>query len=95
MKKVFMIIGIVVVALVIAGIILFKIVDITSDKLVCTSDEGNITIMYNDKALTGYKAKNISYDFDGQNDIAKEIGVEEYLEQFKVWFSTNTTGTCK
>ena len=50
-------VAIVVIALVIIGITYF-----TSDKLVCKSDEGNITIMYNDKKIKGYTANGITYD---------------------------------
>lgn len=83
-------VAIVVIALVIIGITYF-----TSDKLVCKSDEGNITIMYNDKKIKGYTANGITYDLEGQQKIAEQIGVDEYLSQFKDWFSNNTTGTCK
>ena len=37
--------------------------------MACESSGGNITIMYNDKDLTGYKASGISYDFDGQKNM--------------------------
>ena len=62
------------------------------EKLVCKSKEGNITIMYNDNTITGYTAVGITYDLDGQKEIAKQIGVEEYI---KAWFSENMTGTCE
>jgi len=52
--------------------------------------------MYNENQITGYKATgSISYDLDGQQKIAENIGVNTYLEQFKEWFRTNTSGTCK
>ena len=63
-------------------------------KMVCKSDEGNITIMYNDKTLTGYTANGISYDYDGQKEYADQVGVDAYLTEFATWFSNNTTGTC-
>ncbi len=66
----------------------------SSSKLVCTSKEGNITISYNDKTITGYTANGITYDFDGQKLIADRIGSEEYIKQFDVWFRTHTSGTC-
>ncbi len=48
--------------------------------------------MYNDNTITGYTAVGITYDLDGQKEIAKQIGVEEYI---KAWFSENMTGTCE
>lgn len=95
MKKVLMIIGGIVVGIVVLGVVIFAVVSLTSKKLVCKSDEGNITLMYNKKTITGYTAKGISYDLDGQKEIAEKIGIDAYLEQFKTWFRTNTTGTCK
>lgn len=95
MKKGLMIVGGVVVSIVVLFIIIFTIVSASSNKLVCKSNEGNITIMYNDKEITGYTAKNMSYDLNNQKKIAKQIGIEEYLNQFSSWFSKNTTGTCE
>lgn len=64
------------------------------DKLVCTSDKGNITIMYNENGITGYIATRMSYDLDQQQDYAKKIGVDAYIKEFNSWFTSNTTGTC-
>lgn len=83
--------------IIVSFIILF-IVNLTtaanSKKLVCTSPQGNITIMYNDKNLTGYKAVGVSYNLHQQGKIANQIGTEKYIAEFKTWFKTNTTGTC-
>lgn len=95
MKKILMIIGGITVATVVLAVTIFFFVSKTSEKLVCKSKEGNITIMYNDNTITGYTAVGITYDLDGQKEIAKQIGVEEYMNQFKAWFSENTTGTCE
>ncbi len=75
--------------------IIIGITYFTSSKLVCKSTQGNITIMYNDKAIKGYTAKGIRYDLSGQQAIAEKIGVDAYLEQFKQWFANNTDGTCE
>ena len=85
-----------------AGIILivaviFLIITVfvnSSSKLVCKSKEGNITISYNDKTITGYTANGITYDFDGQKLIADRIGSKEYINQFDIWFRSHTSGTC-
>ena len=66
MKKVLMVIGGITVFIVLAIVIIFTVVSATSKKLVCKSKEGNITLMYNKKTITGYTAKNISYDMEGQ-----------------------------
>ncbi len=94
MKKTLMIIGGIVVGLVVLGLVIFFAVSATSKKMKCKSKEGNITLMYNKKKITGYTAKNITYDLDGQNEIVKEIGIDDYLDQFATWFENNTSGTC-
>lgn len=92
--KTLAIIGGIVVSIIILSIIVFSLVSSTSDKLVCKSDEGNITIMYNDNIIVGYTASNISYDLNRQKSIANQIGIDSYIAQFTIWFETNTTGTC-
>lgn len=95
MKKVLTIIGGIVVALIAIFVIVFVIVSSTSKKLVCKSSQGNITIMYNDETLKGYTSTGLIYDFEGQKVIANQLGTEEYISQFKTWFSINTDGTCE
>ncbi len=94
MKKVLTVIGGLFLGLVIVVAIILIVTSLTSKKLVCKSNEGNITIMYNDKTITGYTAKGITYDMDGQKQIAEQIGIESYITQFESWFKTNTTGSC-
>ena len=94
MKKVLMIIGGIVVGLVAIVAIAIFVTSATSEKLVCKSDMGNITIMYNDDTITGYTANGMSYDLDTQKEYAEQIGIEAYLDEFSTWFSTNTTGKC-
>ncbi len=94
MKKVLIIIGSILLGIIVLGIIIFSVISSTSSKLTCKSNEGNITIMYNDKTLTGYTANGISYDLDEQKKLAEQIGVDSYLEEFSTWFQNNTTGSC-
>lgn len=94
MKKTLIIIVCLVIGIFVLGIIIFSVIFATSKKLVCKSNEGNITIMYTDKTITGYTAKGMTYDLDTQKSYAKQIGIEAYLEEFSTWFSTNTTGSC-
>lgn len=94
MKKALMIIGGIVVGVIILFVVIFAIISATSEKLVCKSNEGNITIMYNDKTITGYTANGVSYDLDGQKDYAEKIGTKAYVEEFSNWFENNTSGSC-
>lgn len=95
MKKVIIIIVAVILGFILLGVGIFFAVSATSNKLVCESDEGNITIMYTKKQITGYTAKGISYDLDGQKEYAEQVGIDAYIDEFSEWFSNNTTGTCK
>lgn len=95
MKKVLMIIGGIFLGFVVLGIAIFAVVAFTSEKMKCKSSVGDITIMYNGDAITGYTAKNMDYDFEGQKAIAEKIGVDVYLDEFENWFEDNTDGFCK
>lgn len=92
--KVLAIIGGIVVVLIIICIVVFFVVSANSNKLVCKSNKGNITIMYNDSAITGYTASGVSYDMDGQQTVAEKTGMDSYITQFKNMFETKTGGTC-
>ena len=94
MKKVCMIVGAIVLGLIALGAAIFIIVSATSKKMKCKSKEGSITLMYASKGLRGYTAKNMSFDLDEQQEYAKIIGIENYLDEFEEWFEANTTGTC-
>ena len=76
MKKVLMVIGGIVVALVVLIGAAFLYVSLTSEKLVCESDHGKITIMCNDKTIKGYTASSYSYDLDRQREYAEQIGID-------------------
>lgn len=95
MKKILTIIGAIVVGIVVIAVAIFAFTSLTSKKLVCKSNEGNITIMYDDNTIKGYTATNMSYDLDTQKQLAEQIGIESYLDQFETWFTTNTTGSCE
>lgn len=93
--KILAIIGGVVIGIIVLAFLIISIVSANSNKLICKSNEGNITIMYNDNEIVGYTASGMSYDLDQQKAYAKQIGVKAYLNEFSTWFSTNTTGTCE
>lgn len=88
------VIGGIVVFLVVLIIAIFSLVSASSNKLVCTSNQGDITIMYDDSKIVGYTVKKARYDMDQQQKIAEQIGIDNYISQFKTWFETNTTGKC-
>lgn len=94
---IFIIIGAVILFFVgIIGLVtmLFLNVSNNSNKLICKSKEGNITLMYDETGIIGYTQKGISYDLDSQQEYAKTIGINAYLDEFTEWFENNTTGTC-
>ena len=96
-KTLFILIGALVIGIIIFVVIVFSIISIfvnSSDKLVCKSDQGNITLSYNEKTVTGYTASGITYKLEEQQKIAEQIGIDSYLEEFEKWFTTNTTGSC-
>ena len=75
-------------------VIVFSLISASSEKLVCKSSEGNITLYYNKSSINGYKASGINYNLDQQKEIASQMGIDEYLSEFSTWFSSNTTGSC-
>lgn len=88
------ILGLIFIIMVVA-IVLLSIASINSNKLVCTSKEGNITINYSATEVIGYTSNGIKYDLDEQQEVSKRIGVARYLVDFTSWFESNTSGTCK
>lgn len=76
-------------------VVLLSIASINSNKLVCTSKEGNITINYSATEVIGYTSNGIKYDLDEQQEVSKRIGVARYVVDFTSWFESNTSGTCK
>lgn len=89
------IIGGLVIALIAVVVIIILIVSANTKKMTCKVDDDEITITYNESEITGYTAKNFSYDLDDQKEYAKEIGVDQYLSEFNEWFTTETSGVCK
>lgn len=92
--KVLAIIGGIVVGIIVLLVVVFSLVSLNSNKLICKSSEGNITIMYDDSTINGYTASGISYDLDQQKIVSDQIGIDSYISQFSTWFETKTTGSC-
>ena len=36
----------------------------------------------------------MTYDLDEAQEYAEQVGVETYLDEFELWFSTNSSGSC-
>lgn len=81
----------------IVSIIVYFVNNIKTENILsCESPEGNITLYYDDdNNINGYYQINIDYDLDEQKKVAKQIGMDQYIEDFSLWFSSNTSGTCQ
>lgn len=73
---------------------IFAIIFPRSKKLVCKADAESITITYNDAEITGYTAKDITFDMDLANEYVMNYGVEKYLSDLVDWFEGTIGGTC-
>lgn len=92
--KIVLIILLVVIAIFAISFVIGMVILSKSNKLICESNEGNITIYYNDTGIVGYNANGLSYDLDGQKAYATKVGINAYLTEFESWFTTNTTCSC-
>ena len=82
--------------LVFLGFIAFLIyTSLKSEKLVCKSEKAMITLMYNDDGLTGYTAKGVSFEEKEAKEYIKQVGIKQYIEEFKNSFVYYYGGTCK
>ena len=73
----------------------YTYMDTATKKMECVSNIGSITITYNKKTITGYKADKLTYDLYEQRTYADEVGIKAYLDEFETWFKNNTQGSCK
>lgn len=79
------------------GIILFtfSVVDKNSDKLICTSSKGSITIYFNGDKIQGVASSNIPYERNIEDSKSRNMGQKEYMNAYSTWFTEYTTdGTC-
>ena len=94
-SKILYIILIIIVIIITLLATLFLVLSSNTNKLICQSNKGSITLLYDDKTIKSYTAKNgISYDINEQRKIAEQIGMSEYIKNFNNWFRQNTGGTC-
>ncbi|MDD3186872.1 MAG: hypothetical protein PHD02_00120 [Bacilli bacterium] len=67
-----------------------------SNRLVCTSAAGDITIYYNENEIIYYTSTGvITYNIESQNSYAKKIGITAYIDNFETWYQDTMNGTCK
>lgn len=95
MRKLFLIgCGVVILSVVIMVVVVLVNGSNASKELVCTSNNGNITLFYNKTGVVGYTANGYTYDLLSERERADQIGVSKYIEEFSNTFNTNTFGTC-
>ena len=93
MKKILTIILVIITVSLVCINIPFIITNFTSNKLTCKSEEGNITLIYND-TIAYFFTDNIYYNLDNQKAIIEKIGINNYINEFSNWFNSNTNGKC-
>ena len=92
-NKKLLLIGLVIFIVAIFGIIMF--VSSNSNKLICKSSKGKLTIMYDEERVTGYTTAGFEFDMDYSNDLIEEIGLDEFLTSFEEMFEQKYDGTCE
>ena len=92
--KLLAIIGMIIIGIIILIVILVSKMSPNSNKLICEAKEGNITIMYDENGIIGYKSRGILYNLEAQQKYAKEIGIDSYLKVFSKWYEEHTSGEC-
>ena len=95
MKKLYLIgCGIVILAVILMNIFVFINRENSSNKLVCQSNNGNITIIYDEDTIIGYTAKEYTYDLLSEKNRAEQMGIDKYIKEFSNTYATSTLGTC-
>ena len=65
------------------------------NNLTCTSNTGTIVIKFTNKKIVDYTSVDgISLDVDEYNKVIESMGVDEFINRYNRWFSTNKFGTC-
>ncbi len=84
------------ISLILAGIIIIVAFIINTDRIECTSSEGNITIYYKKNNLRHYKIdESLNFDINNMYKEIDQIGLTSYLKDFSKWFEENkTNGKC-
>ena len=91
------------VVIIIGGVValIFLIIAITfisyssSNKLICKSSIGNITLFHDETNITGFISRNIPFDKEGQKYYVTKVGLDKYLDEYQYWFLRNTDGSCE
>jgi len=93
-KKIFLVIAAFIVLAVVIMVIFTLFNKDTTKELVCKSNNGNITLYYDNNRISGYTANGYTYDLLSESEHAMEIGIEKYMQEFSTIFINNTAGTC-
>jgi len=63
-------------------------------QLVCKSNNGNITLTYDENSIIGYTSSGYSFDLLLEQGRFSQLGMDRYIEEYSNTFNTNTFGTC-
>ncbi len=71
-----------------------------SNKLICKSERGNITIIYDDEIITNYKSVVVNnsqfvMNYDYSVKLIRKYGLAEFLDALKTLFEEDSNGSCK
>lgn len=84
----------IVILAVVVMVIFVLIKDNGPKQLVCESNNGNITLFYNNNTIEGYTSNGYTYDLLSEQSRAEQVGIDKYIEEYASIFNTNTSGTC-
>lgn len=94
-KKILSVFSIIIFVVAIVALVLFLLFSFRTNKLSCTSQQGDIIITYDEQGITGYTASTtFDYNLEGQQQYAERVGIDYYLDEFTGWFEAATEGTC-
>lgn len=79
---------------------IFIILNDKSNKLICKSERGNITIIYDDEIITNYKSVVVNnsqfvMNYDYSVKLIRKYGLAEFLDALKKLFEEDSNGSCK
>ena len=63
-------------------------------KLVCNSDKGGFTIVYDKSTITDYSVDNMEYNFGEQESLIENMGIDAYIKRLSDWYHETTGVSC-
>lgn len=64
------------------------------DKMICRSDYGNITVVYENNKIIEYQTEDLKDDDILPKEYVEKVGIDEFLKSFSDWFYLKKKGTC-